>query len=90
MPEYTVGRDSDWSRLATTVSSTRHTTTSSRPGAVITGTVQRQRGVGLVTCPKCGRKRYDFETEHSPHFNAVMQLINCIGEVLREAVNAVD
>lgn len=79
---YTVGRDSDWSRLAATVSSTRHTTTSSRPGAVITGTVQRQRGVGLATCAKCGRKRYDFEGAHSPHFTAEMRFIDCVGDLV--------
>ncbi len=78
---YTVGRDSDWTHLPTIISSRRHTTTSSRPGAVITGTVQVGK-IGLVLCPKCGRKRYDFASAHSPHFTSDMRFIDCVGDLV--------
>jgi len=61
------------------VPSRRKTSNSRGPGQE--GTVYFAR-VGIVTCPKCGGKRYDADTPHSPHYRPGRGLVDCVGDVI--------
>lgn len=72
----TWSREEWWRDLSRDVSSRRYTTSSRQPGAVRVGTVHH-RSLGLATCEKCGRLRYDMGGPHAPHWNAAMQRVDC-------------